>query len=249
MARTLPHAQIVTGTEGENLSTYVEGILLPTDELIAVEEHPNLSKTSTGIYIDDIRDLQVAVRAGKKNVRTIVTLRDASKITIQAQNALLKLLEEPRKNLHFVLLTYFPDQLLATIRSRCQTTVHAAPVESIDIPAEHSARIKFMAGGQQAEVKKLVLDVRYFEQRSKLFEAAKKFVGGSRYDKLILAKEYGSSRDKTLEFIDASLQMYTALIKSNSSDKLVSEASLLLDVEIAVKQNANTKLQLLRLVV
>lgn len=37
-----------------------------------------------------------------------------------AANALLKTLEEPRKNVHFVLLAERPDRLLATIRSRCQ---------------------------------------------------------------------------------------------------------------------------------
>ncbi len=38
----------------------------------------------------------------------------------EAANALLKTLEEPRENLHFVLLAERPDRLLTTIRSRCQ---------------------------------------------------------------------------------------------------------------------------------
>lgn len=38
----------------------------------------------------------------------------------EAANALLKTLEEPRKNLHFVLTTSRPAELLITIRSRCQ---------------------------------------------------------------------------------------------------------------------------------
>ncbi|MBN1655988.1 MAG: hypothetical protein JXA30_19630 [Deltaproteobacteria bacterium] len=38
----------------------------------------------------------------------------------EAANALLKTLEEPRANLHFLLLAERPDRLLATIRSRCQ---------------------------------------------------------------------------------------------------------------------------------
>ncbi|MGE0790550.1 MAG: ATP-binding protein [Sandaracinaceae bacterium] len=35
-------------------------------------------------------------------------------------NALLKTLEEPRRNVHFILLSERPDRLLPTIRSRCQ---------------------------------------------------------------------------------------------------------------------------------
>lgn len=38
----------------------------------------------------------------------------------EAANALLKTLEEPRPNVHFVLTTERPDSLLSTIRSRCQ---------------------------------------------------------------------------------------------------------------------------------
>ncbi len=38
----------------------------------------------------------------------------------EAANALLKTLEEPRPNVHFILTTERPDSLLPTIRSRCQ---------------------------------------------------------------------------------------------------------------------------------
>lgn len=45
----------------------------------------------------------------------------------EAANALLKTLEEPRSNVHFVLLSERPDRLLPTIRSRCQR-VRFAPL-------------------------------------------------------------------------------------------------------------------------
>jgi DNA polymerase-3 subunit delta' len=38
----------------------------------------------------------------------------------EAANALLKTLEEPRRNVHFILTSERPDSLLPTIRSRCQ---------------------------------------------------------------------------------------------------------------------------------
>ena len=38
----------------------------------------------------------------------------------ESANALLKTLEEPRPNVHFILLSERPDRLLPTIRSRCQ---------------------------------------------------------------------------------------------------------------------------------
>ena len=38
----------------------------------------------------------------------------------EAANAMLKTIEEPRQNVHFILVAERPDRLLATIRSRCQ---------------------------------------------------------------------------------------------------------------------------------
>jgi DNA polymerase-3 subunit delta' len=48
----------------------------------------------------------------------VFIVRDADELTQQAANALLKTLEEPQKNTHFVLLTSRPSRLLDTIRSR-----------------------------------------------------------------------------------------------------------------------------------
>jgi len=45
---------------------------------------------------------------------------DAHLITIPAQNALLKSIEEPPKNTQIIFITKLPQKLLETIRSRCQ---------------------------------------------------------------------------------------------------------------------------------
>ncbi|MDO8632934.1 MAG: hypothetical protein Q7K38_00045, partial [Candidatus Wildermuthbacteria bacterium] len=50
----------------------------------------------------------------------IVILKDLHKATQDAQSALLKLLEEPRGDTVFFLLTSFPFLLLPTLRSRAQ---------------------------------------------------------------------------------------------------------------------------------
>ncbi|MBI2642129.1 MAG: hypothetical protein HYW96_00960 [Candidatus Wildermuthbacteria bacterium] len=50
----------------------------------------------------------------------IVILQDIHKATQDAQSALLKLLEEPRGDTVFFLLTSFPFLLLPTLRSRAQ---------------------------------------------------------------------------------------------------------------------------------
>jgi DNA polymerase-3 subunit delta' len=78
------------------------------------------STEATGIGVDQIRKI-VLSRAGYRphEGRALVFIvRDADELTVQAANALLKTLEEPRSDTHFVLLTSRPNRLLDTVRSR-----------------------------------------------------------------------------------------------------------------------------------
>ncbi|MCL2259547.1 MAG: DNA polymerase III subunit delta', partial [Cystobacterineae bacterium] len=76
---------------------------------------------SQEIHVEQIRQLQgrLHIRAleGKHKVAVIV---DAHELNIQAQNALLKTLEEPPADTLLLLCTHQKEKLLPTIRSRCQ---------------------------------------------------------------------------------------------------------------------------------
>jgi DNA polymerase-3 subunit delta' len=73
------------------------------------------------IGIDRVRELkrfmQLRPAGGKVKVALI---DDAHLLTVAAQNALLKVLEEPPPHSFLVLVSSNPDALLATVRSRCQ---------------------------------------------------------------------------------------------------------------------------------
>lgn len=78
------------------------------------------SPETTGIGVEQIRRLVVA-RAGyppHEAARLVFIFRAAHELTPNAANALLKTLEEPRHDVHFLLLTDQPRRLLDTIRSR-----------------------------------------------------------------------------------------------------------------------------------
>jgi len=75
---------------------------------------------ATGISIEQIRRV-VLGRGGftpHEGRALVFIVRGAEELTVQAANALLKTLEEPRPRTHFVLLTSRPNRLLDTIRSR-----------------------------------------------------------------------------------------------------------------------------------
>lgn len=67
---------------------------------------------------EDNLDSFLALRAAEAGWR-IVLIRDADRMNSQAQNALLKNLEEPGEQTLLVLVTSNPDRLLTTIHSRC----------------------------------------------------------------------------------------------------------------------------------
>ena len=71
--------------------------------------------------IDEIRDLRDKVRYAPVEVRCKVYIIDeVHMLTAEAFNALLKTLEEPPRQVLFVLATTEPHKLPATIISRCQ---------------------------------------------------------------------------------------------------------------------------------
>ncbi len=75
------------------------------------------------IGIDEVRTINnFLARKPIQSVHNTVYIKDAHLLTINAQNALLKILEEPPGNSEIYLVTDQPDQLLPTILSRVQIT-------------------------------------------------------------------------------------------------------------------------------
>lgn len=72
------------------------------------------------IGIKQIRDL-INRLSNTSSMPRIVWIEPADSLTIEASNALLKILEEPPHNTTFYLATNYPGTLLPTIRSRCQS--------------------------------------------------------------------------------------------------------------------------------
>ena len=79
-------------------------------------------KTNPGVVItvDQIRRLiDRFYRASHISSRRVALIVDADRMNVNAANALLKLLEEPPENAHFILLSADPAMLPPTVRSRC----------------------------------------------------------------------------------------------------------------------------------
>jgi hypothetical protein len=101
-----------------------------------IGDHPDLfwverGAEDTRVRIGQIRALQHALRlSGGEGGRRVAVIADAEWLNQEAQNALLRLLEEPPPRTALVLVTASPAGLLATVRSRCQKV--ALPPEARD---------------------------------------------------------------------------------------------------------------------
>ena len=83
-------------------------------------------KPKREIYADQVRDMTVdAFVLPNEAAHKVYIVRDADTMNTVAQNALLKVLEEPPRFVSFILLASSPAPLLETVRSRC-VTVHCA---------------------------------------------------------------------------------------------------------------------------
>ena len=99
--------------------------------------------------VENIRDIRVQVTmvAARPSAHRVFILDEAHMLSTAACNALLKTLEEPPPNVHFILATTEPYKLLDTIRSRSQR------FDFLPVPAEVLTRhLRSVAGREGYEV-------------------------------------------------------------------------------------------------
>lgn len=120
-------------------NTHVDVITLARDVAVLSQEQVTGSEAKSEITVDKVRELQRErlVYLPHGTTRWVI-VRDAHELNPSASNALLKTLEEPPANTHFVLITHRPSELLVTVRSRCQR-VRFAPLPKEEVRAILSA--------------------------------------------------------------------------------------------------------------
>ena len=111
------------------------------DEPAATVAKPQ--KASSEIRIDQVRELDAFLNLrSHRGRRRVVLVHPAEAMNLNAANALLKGLEEPQADAHFILVAHRPARLLPTIRSRCVALPVALPKPEDAVAWLKEARIE-----------------------------------------------------------------------------------------------------------
>lgn len=216
-AGRMPHALLFAGPEGMGkrhlAATLSWGLLCeqPTPDgtgcgrcrscqLLDAGSHPDrliVTPVEEGkdIGIQQVRELsEYQALKPQYAANKVITLEPADRMTVSAANALLKTLEEPTEGTLLLLVSHYPEKLLPTIRSRCQTVVFA-PIADDSADAwlrerapEHPPGDLLQVGGGAPLAALALAEEGALERRAALLEQLQGLIEG-RADPLALAEE------------------------------------------------------------
>lgn len=103
------------------ITEYAKQLLIDRFDITLIEKDSNAKQVTQSIGIETMKLLQEKIFLKPiKSANKMVIIEDAQFLTPEAQNALLKVLEEPPANTYIILGSESKDSLLPTILSRCQ---------------------------------------------------------------------------------------------------------------------------------
>jgi DNA polymerase-3 subunit delta' len=123
------HALLVTGPAGSGKSSVARHLTTGVFDISAEKytDHPYIrtivSESNAAIPIEKIRELQKFLTLkipGSSGIARAIVIEDAHLLTIEAQNALLKTLEEPPADTIVILTAPSTESVLPTIQSRAR---------------------------------------------------------------------------------------------------------------------------------
>lgn len=238
------HALLLVGPNGVGLGTIAGQLahdLAGANQLIVT---PN---DKGKISVEQVRNLYDVTR-GKQNVRFVIVIDDADTMTIPAQNAFLKLLEEPIANVHFILTAHLANQLLPTIHSRVQQ-IEIMPIAAGDLlndaklAPNKQAQMLFLAGDRPAELKRMLESDEYFRSRAKSSEIAKEFIAADTYSRLRIIAGM-KNRDEAISFTNALANLLIFMLMRSEAVNLIRNLDVTAQVIDNLTQNGNVRAQM-----
>jgi len=259
--KNLPQSLMITGDIGiglQTISLYIAHNRSTKPTVILPEKNDEINENDGIISVDIIRRLYQ--ETSTKNLQERIFIIDyAERMTHQAQNAFLKLLEEPGNNIHFILLSHTTSNVLPTILSRVKH-INLKPItdkQTNTLLKEFAvtdkvklSQLLFIASGLPAELTRLAKDENYFKRRSQIIMDAKILVNGRLYQKLLVVQKYKDNRENALALtIDVANILKKSLSGAADQEKIINYIEKALKTYDRILANGNIRLCLSNMVV
>lgn len=125
MNKTLSHAHLIAGEDGigkSKLANILAKLILNGQLDREYVDIINYRSNKASFGVDDVRNIIEEVsKKPFEGDKKVVIIHEGNKLTIQAQNALLKTIEEPPNGVYIIILCESLELILDTIKSRCET--------------------------------------------------------------------------------------------------------------------------------
>lgn len=163
MKGSLAHSHILSGPDGIGKSPLAGRLAhLMLDPNGRRQSDPvdlmRVRPQGKSIGVDEVRKItqEANIKPFEGN-RKVILIHGADRMTPQAQNALLKTIEEPPEGVYFILLTDRLEALLPTIRSRC--AIHRLQPLSRQELEDYLKETRSLSGDALAEVTAISLGI------------------------------------------------------------------------------------------
>lgn len=184
------------------------------EQLREKTEHPHRQPffdRPTAIAIDDIRNLKQGLMLQPyEGGRKVVVISQAERMTEEAANAFLKILEEPSPTTVFILLSSRPHALLPTIASRCQKIrfdllppreIEAYLIQRRGLPEVEAKLMADLSAGSLGRALSMT-DQGFWEERDLAWEILEKAAAGDYLEMLMAAGQAAAERGRPERIIN-----------------------------------------------
>lgn len=225
------HGLILTGHSGAG-KTYIAKWIAKHNGLKA--HVVGVLEDETVIKIEQIRELYSLTKTG---VEQAIIIDEAHLMSQDAQNAFLKLLEEPPENTYFILTVDKAKSLLGTITSRAQTIELIPPtteqfVEYYGDTSQNFVKLVNALGFMPARIYKALNSEKSTDYSTEQMDLAKTFYSGDTYTRNKILIEQKHERTAAQELTGNLMRIVQSLIKVKADDrasltKLIKQAEVI----------------------
>ncbi|MDX1608051.1 MAG: AAA family ATPase [Candidatus Spechtbacterales bacterium] len=197
---TLPHAFLFTGPEGVGKLNFARDIAYFLQDIEKRENHPDIIETSVPLPIKEAKELKKRLSTTPYSAKyKIVIIDQAESMHVDAANSLLKMIEEPKGNTIFILVSSFSQKILETIHSRCVEIKFNYVNDSVIEKELDTSKVKELSAhwsGRPAYAAKLANNQKYREKINSYRQDCANFLSGSAVERFNIGEKYGKIKNR-----------------------------------------------------